>query len=85
MALEALRLGLLLLVCWDSAASLNTQFAHPSEYKTPNCDQYKLPGCPRDFSPVCGSDMSTYPNECTLCMKIREDGHDIKIIRSGPC
>ncbi|TEA42117.1 hypothetical protein DBR06_SOUSAS6810015, partial [Sousa chinensis] len=51
----------------------------------PNCDQYKLPGCPRDFNPVCGSDMSTYPNECTLCMKIREDGHDIKIIQSGPC
>lgn len=37
----------------------------------PNCDQYKLPGCPRDFSPVCGSDMSTYPTECVLCMKIR--------------
>eukprot|EP00069_Balaena_mysticetus_P001259 bmy_15128T0 len=69
----------------SGAPSLNTQFAHPSEYRTPNCNQYKLPGCPRDFNPVCGSDMSTYPNECTLCMKIREDGHDIKIIRSGPC
>ncbi|KAB0343258.1 hypothetical protein FD754_020184 [Muntiacus muntjak] len=52
---------------------------------SPNCHQYSLPGCPRDFNPVCGSDLSTYPNECTLCMKIREDGRDIKIIRSGPC
>nr|XP_006198216.2 serine protease inhibitor Kazal-type 2 [Vicugna pacos] len=85
MALAALRLVPLLLVWWDSAASLNAQFGETSEYRTPNCYQYKLPGCPRDFSPVCGSDMSTYPNECTLCMKIREDGHDIKIIRSGPC
>uniref|UniRef100_A0A452TRL7 Serine protease inhibitor Kazal-type 1 n=1 Tax=Ursus maritimus TaxID=29073 RepID=A0A452TRL7_URSMA len=68
-----------------SLDSLSSEFDQPSEYRTPNCNQYKLPGCPRDFSPVCGSDMSTYPNECTLCMKIREDGHDIKIIRSGPC
>ncbi|KAM8937369.1 serine protease inhibitor Kazal-type 2 [Lycaon pictus] len=78
----------LLLLARDVAASLDSlssEFGQPSEYRTPNCNQYKLPGCPRDFSPVCGSDMSTYPNECTLCMKIREDGRDIKIIRSGPC
>ncbi|XP_030881220.1 serine protease inhibitor Kazal-type 2 isoform X1 [Leptonychotes weddellii] len=68
-----------------SLDSLSSEFDQHSEYRTPNCNQYKLPGCPRDFSPVCGSDMSTYPNECTLCLKIREDGHDIKIIRSGPC
>ncbi|CAI9172030.1 unnamed protein product [Rangifer tarandus platyrhynchus] len=84
MALVGMRLLLLFLV-GDSAASLNAQFSQHSEHRTPNCDQYKLPGCPRDFSPVCGSDMSTYPTECVLCMKIRDDGHDIKIIRSGPC
>ncbi|XP_043761799.1 serine protease inhibitor Kazal-type 2 isoform X2 [Cervus elaphus] len=67
------------------APSSNAQFGQPSEYSSPNCHQYTLPGCPRDFNPVCGSDLSTYPNECTLCMKIREDGRDIKIIRSGPC
>ncbi|KAM4811516.1 serine protease inhibitor Kazal-type 2 [Urocitellus parryii] len=81
MAFVALRLVLLLLA-GDFAASSD---ADPSEYKTPDCDRYRLPGCPRDFNPVCGSDMTTYPNECTLCMKIREDGHDIKIIRSEAC
>ncbi|XP_008138554.1 serine protease inhibitor Kazal-type 2 [Eptesicus fuscus] len=84
MALLAVSLVLALLAT-DLAASLNNQFGQSSGYRTPNCNQYRLPGCPRDFNPVCGSDMSTYPNECTLCMKIREDGHDIKIIRSGPC
>ncbi|KAM4854829.1 serine protease inhibitor Kazal-type 2 isoform 2-T2 [Thomomys bottae] len=57
----------------------------PIEYRTPNCAQYRLPGCPRDLNPVCGSDMATYANECTLCLKIWEDGHDIKIIRNEPC
>uniref|UniRef100_A0A8C0WYV2 Kazal-like domain-containing protein n=1 Tax=Castor canadensis TaxID=51338 RepID=A0A8C0WYV2_CASCN len=52
---------------------------------TPNCTRYKLPICPRNLKAVCGSDMATYASECTLCMKIWEDGHDIKIIRSGPC
>ncbi|XP_044801790.2 serine protease inhibitor Kazal-type 2 isoform X3 [Bubalus bubalis] len=72
-------------ICQAPWASSNAQFGQPSEYSTPNCHQYTLPGCPRDFNPVCGSDLSTYPNECTLCMKIREDGRDIKVIRSGPC
>ncbi|KAF6372555.1 serine peptidase inhibitor Kazal type 2 [Rhinolophus ferrumequinum] len=85
MALVALSLVLLLLLARDLAASVNNQFGQLSEYRTPNCNQYKLPGCPRNFDPVCGSDMSTYPNECTLCMKIREGRHDIKIIQSGPC
>ncbi|XP_037018172.1 serine protease inhibitor Kazal-type 2 [Artibeus jamaicensis] len=76
---------LLLFLAGDLTASTNSRFGQPSEYKTPNCYQYRLPGCPRDFNPVCGSDMSTYPNECTLCMKIREDGRNIKIIRDGPC
>ncbi|XP_023048003.1 serine protease inhibitor Kazal-type 2 isoform X1 [Piliocolobus tephrosceles] len=60
-------------------------FRRFSKYKTPFCARYRLPGCPRDFNPVCGTDMITYPNECTLCMKIRESGQNIKIIRRGPC
>uniref|UniRef100_A0A673SYK1 Serine protease inhibitor Kazal-type 1 n=1 Tax=Suricata suricatta TaxID=37032 RepID=A0A673SYK1_SURSU len=62
-----------------------TLSCQPSEFRTPNCNQNKLPGCPRDFSPVCGSNMPTHPKECSLCMKIREDGHDNEIIQSGPC
>ncbi|KAG5207671.1 hypothetical protein MJG53_005871 [Ovis ammon polii x Ovis aries] len=91
MALKALRL-VLFLVWWDSAASSNAQFGQPSEYSTPNCHHYTLPGCPRDFNPVCGSDLSTYPNECTLCMKIsaacRKTGYEFfldELFAEGPC
>ncbi|XP_076993080.1 serine protease inhibitor Kazal-type 2 isoform X1 [Tamandua tetradactyla] len=68
-----------------SLDSVNLESAEQEEYRSADCDQYRLPGCPRDFSPVCGSDMATYPNECILCLKIREEGHDIKIVRSEPC
>ncbi|XP_075401074.1 serine protease inhibitor Kazal-type 2 isoform X2 [Tenrec ecaudatus] len=84
MALVAAALVLLLLA-QNVSASADSQFGTPEEYRTPDCSQYQLPGCPRDLSPVCGSDMTTYANECTLCMKIRENGNDIKIIRNGPC
>uniref|UniRef100_A0A8I5NJW8 Kazal-like domain-containing protein n=2 Tax=Papio anubis TaxID=9555 RepID=A0A8I5NJW8_PAPAN len=81
MALAVLRLALLLLAV-TFAGPLFRRF---SKYKTPFCARYQLPGCPRDFNPVCGTDMITYPNECTLCMKIRESGQNIKIFRRGPC
>ncbi|XP_069868431.1 serine protease inhibitor Kazal-type 2 isoform X1 [Dipodomys merriami] len=86
MAGAVLRL-MLLMLAGDLAAFM--QPVYPSQpspvYRTPNCAQYRLPGCPRDLNPVCGSDMATYANECTLCLKIWEDGHDIKIIRNEPC
>ncbi|XP_076993081.1 serine protease inhibitor Kazal-type 2 isoform X2 [Tamandua tetradactyla] len=88
MAPVALRLVLLLMAGDFAVASLdsvNLESAEQEEYRSADCDQYRLPGCPRDFSPVCGSDMATYPNECILCLKIREEGHDIKIVRSEPC
>ncbi|XP_055967163.1 serine protease inhibitor Kazal-type 2 [Sorex fumeus] len=84
MALSALRLLLLCLAC-NVADLQNPDFGEPIESRPANCGQYKLPGCPRDFNPVCGSDMTTYPNECTLCMKIREAAHNIIIVRTGPC
>ncbi|KAB0343425.1 hypothetical protein FD754_020351, partial [Muntiacus muntjak] len=58
----------------------NYQLSQSHWKETPNCDQYKLPGCPRDFSPVCGSDMSTYPTECVLCMKIRPGGTETPLL-----
>ncbi|XP_006868133.1 PREDICTED: serine protease inhibitor Kazal-type 2 [Chrysochloris asiatica] len=64
----------MLLNILQSTRQLPTKKKHVIESAvllSPNCDQYKLPGCPRDLDPVCGSDMTTYPNECSLCMKIR--------------
>ncbi|KAB0354515.1 hypothetical protein FD755_023053, partial [Muntiacus reevesi] len=61
----------------------NYQLSQSHWKETPNCDQYKLPGCPRDFSPVCGSDMSTYPTECVLCMKIRQEGKVVGLKRTS--
>ncbi|ELV11092.1 Serine protease inhibitor Kazal-type 2 [Tupaia chinensis] len=29
------------------------------------------PACPRILQAVCGSDMTTYANECVLCLEIR--------------
>ncbi|XP_014713316.1 serine protease inhibitor Kazal-type 2 [Equus asinus] len=84
MARTALRLVLLLLV-GDLAGSSRSQPGQLAKYRRPNCNKYNLPACTRDFNPVCGSDMSTYPNECALCLKIKEGGHDIKIIRDEPC
>uniref|UniRef100_A0A5F8G853 Kazal-like domain-containing protein n=1 Tax=Monodelphis domestica TaxID=13616 RepID=A0A5F8G853_MONDO len=51
----------------------------------PDCKMYGNPGCPRDLNPVCGTDSLTYPNECSLCEKSREQGKDIQIKWKGFC
>ncbi|KAM6150833.1 serine protease inhibitor Kazal-type 2 [Erethizon dorsatum] len=81
MALAALYWALLLLA-GDFAASAKRVYSGP---RTPNCARYQLPGCPKNLDPVCGSDLFTYANECLLCLKIWENGHDIKVIRDEPC
>ncbi|XP_012929392.2 serine protease inhibitor Kazal-type 2 [Heterocephalus glaber] len=72
----------LLLLAGDYAASVERADGGP---RTPNCTRYQLPGCPKNLDPVCGSDLSTYANECLLCLKIWEDRRDIKIISNEPC
>ncbi|XP_032772580.1 serine protease inhibitor Kazal-type 2 [Rattus rattus] len=85
-----LRLVLLLLAT-DFAASdesldsSDSQLIKRSQFRTPDCHRFDYPVCSKHLSPVCGTDMNTYGNECTLCMKIREDGSHINIIKDEPC
>ncbi|XP_063096494.1 serine protease inhibitor Kazal-type 2-like [Cavia porcellus] len=81
MALAAVCLALLLLG-GDFAASVERRYEGPRPAK---CDRYQLPGCPKNLDPVCGSDLTTYGNECLLCLKIWESGRDIKVIQEEPC
>uniref|UniRef100_A0A8I6AIW1 Serine peptidase inhibitor, Kazal type 2 n=1 Tax=Rattus norvegicus TaxID=10116 RepID=A0A8I6AIW1_RAT len=83
----------------DSLDSSDSQLIKRSQFRTvsmkpvyrlfscsePDCHRFDYPVCSKHLSPVCGTDMNTYGNECTLCMKIREDGSHINIIKDEPC
>ncbi|XP_041641535.1 serine protease inhibitor Kazal-type 4 isoform X2 [Cheilinus undulatus] len=41
--------------------------------------------CPMNFEPVCGDNGETYPNECVMCVRLRETNSAVMIIKNSPC